>query len=111
MYPNFVGTIQSFVDKFLEIPYGHNCLGVRFDRVDSERFEERLWKTFQAIQWDEDFGKLGPWLYNRHLPEAKKVAGDNARAVKKLCTEMVGRTLKRLCFDYDEEYFRIGIEW
>jgi DNA helicase-2/ATP-dependent DNA helicase PcrA len=41
-YPNFIGTIQSFTDKFLAVPY----YGIRFNkkpiRIDDEIYHERV---------------------------------------------------------------------
>jgi len=37
-YPNFAGTIQSFVDKFLAIPYFTNFYGYRPTAIDDMRF-------------------------------------------------------------------------
>ncbi|MFC6858962.1 UvrD-helicase domain-containing protein [Zunongwangia atlantica] len=41
-YPNFVGTIQSFVDVFLAIPFYTNKFKKKPSRIDSEIYDERL---------------------------------------------------------------------
>ncbi|MDP4199713.1 MAG: UvrD-helicase domain-containing protein [Bacteroidota bacterium] len=109
-YPNYVGTIQSFTDKFLAIPYGHNCLGVRFDRVDSEAFSERLWKNFRLVQQREDFGSLGKWFYGMHIATAKEIAGENKPEVRRLCNALIEAHVKNIRYDYNEECFRNGID-
>ena len=39
-YPNFIGTIQSFVDTFLAIPYYSNIFKRKIGRLDDEIYEE-----------------------------------------------------------------------
>lgn len=44
-HPNFVGTIQSFTDEFLAIPYYVNCFKKRPVKVDQDIYLERFnWK-------------------------------------------------------------------
>ena len=38
-YPNFVGTIQSFVDSFLAIPSFVRCMGYRPNKIDAEAYD------------------------------------------------------------------------
>ncbi|MBA7517703.1 RecBCD enzyme subunit RecB [subsurface metagenome] len=40
-YPNFVGTIQSFVDKFLAIPFYTNLYEKKPYRIDNDIYEEK----------------------------------------------------------------------
>lgn len=57
-YPNFVGTIQSFVDQFLAAPFYSVKYGKKIWRIDNDIFEEkhyipglaRGWLTNQANQ-------------------------------------------------------------
>lgn len=39
-YPNFIGTIQDFVDTFLAIPYYIQRYGHKVDVVDADRYEQ-----------------------------------------------------------------------
>ena len=41
-YPNFIGTIQSFVDEFLAIPYYTTICKKKPVRIDNEIYEERV---------------------------------------------------------------------
>lgn len=41
-YPNFVGTIQSFVDEFLAIPFYVNKFKKKHIRIDSEIYNEKI---------------------------------------------------------------------
>jgi len=54
-YPNFVGTIQSYVDKFLTIPCGHNLLETRISWIDTERYKEEILRYFRKIYWDREY--------------------------------------------------------
>lgn len=45
-YPNCVGTIQSFVDKFLAIPYYLNRYKNKPYRIDDEIYDEKIDKLF-----------------------------------------------------------------
>src|SRR5574344_184911 len=47
-YPNFVGTIQSFVDQFLAIPYYVNQFKKRPYRIDNEIYREKIENIFLA---------------------------------------------------------------
>lgn len=48
-YPNFFGTIQSFVDKYLAIPSYIKCFGFRPDFIDDDFFYERIKKYSNKI--------------------------------------------------------------
>lgn len=39
-YPNFIGTIQDFVDTFLALPYYVQKFGHRVDLIDAEKYEQ-----------------------------------------------------------------------
>ena len=39
-YPNFVGTIQSFADEFLTVPYFTNRYNCSINRIDDEMYGE-----------------------------------------------------------------------
>ncbi|TRW23616.1 AAA family ATPase [Flavobacterium zepuense] len=47
-YPNFIGTIQSFVDQFLAIPYYQTKYKNRPYRIDNEIYNETVDKLFSA---------------------------------------------------------------
>lgn len=50
-YPNFVGTIQSFVDYFLAIPFYVQKFGHQPNRIDNEIFNEKIWEPGNAKGW------------------------------------------------------------
>ena len=63
-YPNFIGTIQSFVDEFLAIPYYTTIYKKKPVRIDNEIYEERVNHILQ-----------NRWLpkYNLSLDDLKKI--------------------------------------
>lgn len=52
-YPNFVGTVQDFVDTFLAIPYYNKIFGHSVSRIDAHIYKEEFLKIFQK-----------DWIYN-----------------------------------------------
>jgi len=46
-YPNFIGTIQSFVDEFLAIPYYTTICKKKPVRIDNEIYQERVTKILE----------------------------------------------------------------
>lgn len=53
-YPNFIGTIQSFVDKFLAIPFYSLITSQKIYRIDNEIYNERLERRLDNI-WGNQF--------------------------------------------------------
>lgn len=50
-YPNFVGTIQSFVDQFLAAPFYSVKYGKKIWRIDNDIFEEKHYIPGKARGW------------------------------------------------------------
>lgn len=48
-YPNFVGTVQDFVDTFLAIPYYNKTFGHNISRIDSNIHNELFLKIFNQL--------------------------------------------------------------
>jgi len=46
-YPNYVGTIQSFIDEYLAIPYYLSCYKKKIVRIDSEIYSEVVDRLFK----------------------------------------------------------------
>ena len=55
-YPNFVGTIQSFIDRYLAIPASIKYFEVRPCIIDTDYFNIHFLKAFNSI--------YGSWLFN-----------------------------------------------
>lgn len=64
-YPNYIGTIQSFVDEFLAIPYYVQKYKAKPSRIDNEIYEEYSRSVFNRMP--KHAGKN--WLLKKHEPE------------------------------------------
>lgn len=64
-YPNFVGTIQSFVDEFLAIPFYLQCNKKKPIRIDSEIYDEVTANRFKSLP----NSAAKTWLMNQNDPE------------------------------------------
>ncbi|MES2239408.1 MAG: UvrD-helicase domain-containing protein [Bacteroidota bacterium] len=62
-YPNFFGTIQSFIDKFLAIPYYSNKNHERVAVIDSDRAFSRLFTTFAKGVSHDDLKMVREFLH------------------------------------------------
>lgn len=70
-HPNFFGTIQSFVDKYLAIPAYIKCFGYRPNYIDTEIQKERMLKTYTLNNIRKDI------LYNlKSLNFANEIFGE-----------------------------------
>lgn len=99
-YPNFIGTIQSFTDEFLAIPYGHSILNVRIGWVDKEKYEERLWGNFKKIAWCKEYEEPTKWFYRRHIKQAKNDSKTGNKSEKVICNELIEKEVKKLYYDF-----------
>lgn len=64
-YPNFIGTVQAFVDQFLAVPFYNLSFGKKIIRIDNEIYREKV-NTCLSSLWlhklgftDEIFRKIG----------------------------------------------------
>jgi len=62
-YPNFFGTIQSFVDKYLAIPYYAIVNNKRPYMIDSDKAFKGLLKSFAKGVSREDLKRIRTFLY------------------------------------------------
>jgi len=62
-YPNFFGTIQSFIDKFLAIPYYSNKNHKRIAVIDSDRAFNRLLTSFAEGVSRDDLKMVKEFLH------------------------------------------------
>jgi len=58
-YPNFVGTIQSFVDHFLATPLFVNTYRRKPYRIDDEIYEEKVYRPGRAQGWLSNNPNIG----------------------------------------------------
>lgn len=63
-YPNFIGTIQSFVDEFLAIPYYTTICKKKPIRIDNEVYDEVMKKEYSKLEY-----KAKCWINRKNDPE------------------------------------------
>jgi hypothetical protein len=63
-YPNHVGTIQSFVNKYLAIPYFESVTGKKVISIDDESYYKYVEHKYSTMQ---NF-RLKEWLSRQHDP-------------------------------------------
>lgn len=102
-YPNFIGTIQSFVDQFLAIPYCQNNLKTRVSLIDSDRFKEALWNEFSKIYWNEDYEKPRTLFWGRLIKNARAIAKQTGGSENDICDSLIAKEVKDLYLDYNDE--------
>ena len=100
-YPNFIGTIQSFVDHFLAIPYYVNIYKKKPHRIDNETFLDRFnFKYPRNLRYSLEQRlnlKYNSFLLEIEIDEAEKIvnfislenitiprASENSETYKKL---------------------------
>lgn len=66
-YPNFIGTIQSFVDTFLAIPYYSNIFKRKISRLDNEIYEEFALRRYSKLK-NINYSTFN-WLKRKNDPE------------------------------------------
>lgn len=102
-YPNFVGTIQRFVDRFLAIPFVQNVLDTRITWIDSEMYKDSLWKEFSKIYWNTEYDKPGTLFWGRLIEKAKGIAKQTGESEKDVCNELIKQEVQDLFLDYSDE--------
>jgi hypothetical protein len=65
-YPNFIGTIQSFVDEFLAIPFYVQKFNKKPNRIDHEIYNEVATKRYNSLP----NSAAKTWLNRQHDPES-----------------------------------------
>ena len=64
-YPNYFGTIQSFVDKYFAIPACIFYYDSRPSKIDSDSYEFEIIRKYLKLP---RFGGLRGWIYNKLKP-------------------------------------------
>jgi len=106
-YPNFIGTIQSFVDQFLAIPYINNYLGFDIKRVDTELYQEQIFKEFKKIGWLKKYDKPEGLFWGRYGSRAKKEAKNSDDSEKVILQNIVNEKVQSLYFDFQDEKIKM----
>jgi len=92
-HPNFFGTIQSFVDRYLAIPAYIKCFGYRPNYIDTEIQKERMSKTsnlnnirinslysLKSLNFANDI--FGEYTFQKIGQECKIVYSSNRKEIK-----------------------------
>ncbi len=72
-YPNFFGTIQSFVDKFLAIPAYISLYGNREVTIDDDVYESRFCKSVKRAEKEDNNIWNNGYIYNLLTPNEKNL--------------------------------------
>lgn len=116
-YPNYVGTIQRFVDRFLAIPYYVSRRKRRPTRIDNEIYSEAM-SRFRQINFPRNLFSAAEQNRGRHylLGNEKlstvyrlSLVGDDVKLTRGVCGQELtvskprGRTLQQNYYDWSEE--------
>lgn len=99
-YPNFIGTIQSFVDEFLAIPIYNFGFKKKLNWIDTERYQEELVRLFNIIAWKKEYDEPTKWFYQRHINKATTEANGNANLKKEICKKYIEKEVRDLYYDF-----------
>jgi DNA helicase-2/ATP-dependent DNA helicase PcrA len=69
-YPNFFGTIQTFVNKFLAIPYFHKVYRSKVESIDDEFYNREIIREFHTLERNIKFGLKNKYNESQLLYEA-----------------------------------------
>jgi hypothetical protein len=99
-YPNFIGTIQSFVDKFLAVLIYNLGFKKKLNWIDTERYEEELVRLFNLHAWNREFDEPTKFFYQRHINRAKTEAKNDNNLTKQLCNKYIEKEVRGLYYDF-----------
>lgn len=79
-YPNFVGTIQEFVDTFLALPYYVQKYGHREYMIDEDRYVQACERVMSLPSWESTYlaGKL---IYAKDYRKIRLGYADDGRRI------------------------------
>jgi superfamily I DNA/RNA helicase len=99
-YPNFIGTIQSFVDEFLAVPIYNLVFKRKLSWIDKDRYEEELVRLFNIIAWKKEYDEPTKLFYQRHIKRAEKEAKKDKILTKQLVTKYIENEVRGLYYDF-----------
>lgn len=99
-YPNFIGTIQSFVDEFLAVPIYNLVFKRKLNWIDKDRYEEELVRLFNIIAWKKEYDEPTKIFYQRHIKRAEKEAKKDRIITKQLVTKYIENDVRGLYYDF-----------
>lgn len=97
-YPNYIGTIQSFVDKFVTMPYLRNIIGRNVQAVDDVTYAQHMLdrmqknKKYNALKYvvNKNFLNSGQFAERIEHIQALYLRGDGALCVGKQRKALAG---------------------
>lgn len=99
-YPNFIGTIQSFVDDFLTKPFFQNYFNKKLLWVDQEKYEDEILQEFKKIAWAEKYEKPTSLFYRRHINKVPKDKVQTSEG-KNLIQQYIDNEVKKIYFNFN----------
>ncbi|MFT3945587.1 MAG: UvrD-helicase domain-containing protein [Agriterribacter sp.] len=99
-YPNFIGTIQGFVDAFLAAPIYNLIFKKKLNWIDTERYQEELVKLFNIIAWNKNYDQPTKLFYQRHIQRAEKEANKDKNITRLLVTKFIENEVSGLYYDF-----------
>ncbi|MEQ8554910.1 MAG: UvrD-helicase domain-containing protein [Cyclobacteriaceae bacterium] len=91
-YPNFFGTFQSFVDKFLALPASIHYYNSRPDKINDESYDKAIGYEYNQIPWKNPFNGM---LYGRRKKDL-----DSGKITKQAFDNHKKDTFKQLRLDF-----------
>ena len=105
-YPNFIGTIQSFVDEFLAVPIYNLGFKRKLNWIDTDRYQEELVRLFNIIAWKKEYDEPTKFFYQRHIKRAEKEAKNDKKLTKELCIKYIETEVRGLYYDFITEVIK-----
>jgi DNA helicase-2/ATP-dependent DNA helicase PcrA len=106
-FPNFIGTIQSFVNEFLAKPYVSQKFKVHINKVDTELFQNQLLKEFKRIAWSKEYDKPTTFFWGRHITKAQKESKRTNENKQVICNREIDKEVKKLYLDYSDSQIKL----
>lgn len=105
-YPNYLGTIQSFIDNFLAIPFIASKLGTRISSVDTAYYQRMLYSKYKKIEWLDEYDRVGRFFWGRNNSRAEQESGGNAQSKRRILESLNQKDVQRLYYDFTDETIR-----
>ncbi|MCT4215273.1 UvrD-helicase domain-containing protein [Elizabethkingia anophelis] len=107
-YPNFVGTMQGFVDEFLAVPFYNLGFKKKLNWIDTERYQEEIVKFFNLIAWNKEYEQPTKWFYQRHINRATSEANGDNNLKKEICKKYIEKEVRGLYYDFITDEIKNG---
>lgn len=106
-YPNFVGTIQSFVNTYFARPYMQVTYNITDFQVDDDAFEEQILSCFHEVKYDEKYNKVYNLFYGRNISKAEEISKEKGGNKNKICEQLIYEEVKKLTYNFSDDKFYI----